>query len=235
LVGDFGAGSYDFTIHRTGKHDILSVGGVYIGGDVFDSQIMREKVADYYGKNVQAKSMFSDNYFGLSPIVIRKLMKWHLIPQLRLPKTLDNIKELKVTAKFQDKKLLQNLENLISSNYGYLLFQAIEKTKCELSQKDESSIYFNDYDICIDEILSKNKFEGMINEKVESINTCINSTLADAGLSFTDIDIVFLTGGSSYIPMIRGLFEDKLSPDKIKSGDAFTSVAYGLGLQGSLI
>ncbi len=234
LVGDFGAGSSDFTIHKTGRHDILSVGGVYIGGDVFDSRIMREKVADYYGKNVKAKSMFSDNYFGLSPLVIRKLMKWHLIPQLRLPKTLDNIKELKVTAKFQDKKLLQNLENLIASNYGYLLFQAIEKTKCELSKKDEARIYFNDYDICIDEMLSKNKFEDMIDEKVADIKACIEQTLADAGLTYKDIDVVFLTGGSSYIPMIRGLFE-KISPDKIHCGDAFTSVAYGLGIQGSLI
>ncbi len=84
LVGDFGAGSSDFTIHKAGKkagtkaqreQDILSVGGVYIGGDVFDSQIMREKVATYYGKNVQVKSMWSDNFFGLSPIVIRKLMQ----------------------------------------------------------------------------------------------------------------------------------------------------------------
>ncbi len=31
------------------------------------------------------------------------------------------------------KKLLDNLENLIESNYGYLLFQAIESSKCELS------------------------------------------------------------------------------------------------------
>jgi len=41
LVGDFGAGRSDFTIHKAGKkagsrtqreRDILSVGGVYIGG-----------------------------------------------------------------------------------------------------------------------------------------------------------------------------------------------------------
>lgn len=244
LVGDFGAGSSDFTIHKARKkkkgdprrdHDILSVGGLYIGGDVFDSEIMREKVAVHYGKNVQAQSMFSDNYFGLSPLVIRKLMQWHLIPQLRRPRTLNNIKELKVTAKFSDKKLLENLENLIHSNYGYLLFRSIEKAKCELSGMDESRISFNDYDICIDEILSKDEFEDMINEKVKTIDTCIDSTLESAGLSSSDIDVVFLTGGSSYIPLIRHLFEKRISPDKIRSADAFTSVAYGLGLHGSLI
>ncbi len=242
LVGDFGAGSSDFTIHKAQnksksqrEHDILSVGGVYIGGDVFDSQIMREKIAAYYGKDVQAKSMFSDNYFGLSPLVIKKLMKWHLIPQLRLPRTLNNIKELKVTADFNDKKLIENLENLIASNYGYLLFQSIEKTKCELSHNDESRIYFNDYDICIDELLTKLDFEAFIAEKVSAINTCIDATLKSANLTPKDIDVVFLTGGSSYIPLIRELFEKRIGPDKIRIADAFTSVAYGLGLHGNSI
>jgi hypothetical chaperone protein len=241
LVGDFGAGSSDFTIYKAGSNkdrtasrdkDILSVGGVYIGGDVFDSEIMREKVAVHYGKDVQAKSIWSDNLFGLSPLVIRKLMQWHLIPQLRLPRTLDTIKELKVNAKFRDKKLLANLENLIQANYGYLLFRSIERTKCELSDSQESRIYFNDYDICIDELLPREEFEGFIGEKIASFNACIDSTLAAAGLSCSDIDVVFLTGGSSYIPLIRKIFENRIGKDKIRSADAFTSVAYGLGLQG---
>jgi hypothetical chaperone protein len=244
LVGDFGAGSSDFTIYKAGNHgvskaaresDILSVGGVYIGGDMFDSQIMREKVAVHYGKNVEAKSMWSDNLFGLSPLVIRKLMQWHLIPQLRLPRTLENIKELKVRAKFQDKKLLENLENLIHSNYGYLLFRSIERTKCELSEKKESHIHFNDYDISIDELLTRKDFEGYLNEMVSSLNACIDSTLASANLSCSDIDVVFLTGGSSYIPLIREIFETRMGKEKIRSADAFTSVAYGLGVHGGLM
>ncbi|MCP4722080.1 MAG: Hsp70 family protein [Desulfobacteraceae bacterium] len=244
LVGDFGAGSSDFTIYKAGNNsgeraardrDILSVGGVYIGGDVFDSEIMRERVAVHYGKNVQAKSMWSDNLFGLSPLVIRKLMQWHLIPQLRLPRTLDNIKELKVRAKFKDKKLLENLENLIQANYGYLLFRSIEKTKCELSDKKESIINFKDYGMNIHELLSRHEFEGFINEKVSLLNACIDSTLATASLSCSDIDVVFLTGGSSYIPLIREIFETRIGKDKIRSADAFTSVAYGLGLQGALM
>ena len=74
LVGDFGAGSSDFTVLRVGnsphagdrEQDILSVGGLYIGGDNFDSLIMRHKVAKHYGTDVKVKSMFSDNLTGLS-------------------------------------------------------------------------------------------------------------------------------------------------------------------------
>ena len=244
LVGDFGGGSSDFTIHKAGKKagshtqrekDILSVGGVYIGGDIFDSQIMREKIAAYYGKNVRVKSIWSDNFFGLSPIVISKLTQWHLIPQLRLPTTLKNIKELKVNAGYEDQALLDNLENLIESNYGYLLFQSIESSKCELSQAPSSRIYFNDYGICIDELLSRSEFEGFIREKVKAINACVDTTLKQAQLTAEDIDVVFLTGGSSYIPLIRQLFEQRMGKDKIRTADAFTSVAYGLGLYGSFL
>jgi len=74
LVGDFGAGTSDFTILKAGKTDrnrldrsadILATEGVYIGGDVFDSDIMWEKVCKYYGKDVRAKSLMNDNWSAL--------------------------------------------------------------------------------------------------------------------------------------------------------------------------
>ncbi len=98
-----------------------------------------------------------------------------------------------------------------------------------------SRIYFNDYGICIDELLSRDEFEGFIRKKVKSINTCVDETLRNAQLTAEDIDVVFLTGGSSYIPMIRQLFEQRMGKDKIRTADAFTSVAYGLGLYGSFL
>lgn len=240
LVGDFGAGSSDFTVLRAGsrqhhqgdrEQDILSVGGLYVGGDAFDAEIMRKKVAAYYGKNVVVKSMFSNNPTGLSPLVIRKLMHWHLIPQLRRPRTLGNIRELMVNASFADKKLLKNLETLILNNYGFLLFQAIEAAKCELSASDTTCIRFADSGMAIEEPVAQTEFQDMIRENVASIRQCIDQTLDDAGVSYPDIDAVFLTGGSAHIPLIRGLFESRMGKEKIRTGDAFTSVAYGLGLQ----
>lgn len=234
LVGDFGAGSSDFTVHRAGgrEAEILSTGGVYIGGDNFDARIMRERIAVHYGKNVTVKSMFSNNDTGLSPLVIRRLMQWHQIPRLRLPRTLDNIRELKVAAGFRDKKLLENLENLIHENYGYLLFRAIESAKCALSDHDRAQVVFTDYGMAIEEAICRDDFQEMIREDVVRIDACIDQTLAAAGLCPADIDRVFLTGGSSYIPLIRSLFETRVGPDNIRTADAFTSVAYGLGLWG---
>ena len=136
LVGDFGAGTSDFTILKANKNsllktnrigDIFSTCGVYIGDDIFDSDIMWEKVCNYYGKNVEVKSMMSYNRFGLSSIILSKLKRWHLIPLLRSMTTMQSIKEFKYLASSEDKKLIENLENLINLNYDYLLFQSIEQ------------------------------------------------------------------------------------------------------------
>jgi hypothetical chaperone protein len=46
-----------------------------------------------------------------------------------------------------------------------------------------------------------------------------------------DIDAIFMTGGSSFVPAIRKLFAEKFSPDlPIRAGQEFTSVAQGLAI-----
>ncbi|WP_035238701.1 Hsp70 family protein [Desulfobacter vibrioformis] len=243
LVGDFGAGSSDFTVLKVGnpthtgdrERDILSVGGLYIGGDNFDSLIMRHKVAKHYGTDVTVKSMFSDNLTGLSPLVLSHLMQWHRIPWLRRPQTLGNIKELKVGAGLRDRRLLENLELLIRDNYGYLLFRSIESAKCRLSDHGDATVVFKDYGIVIEELVTRTAFEDMIQDLVAQIDACVTDTLANAGIGFEQVNAVFLTGGSSYIPLIRAIFESRVGADKIKTSDAFTSVAYGLGLEAALM
>jgi len=42
---------------------------------------------------------------------------------------------------------------------------------------------------------------------------------------------VFLTGGSSFVPAVRRIFEMRFGADKIRTGNEFTSVAHGLALK----
>jgi hypothetical chaperone protein len=242
LVGDFGGGTSDFTILKTSRKysqksdrsgDILAVGGLYVGGDLFDSDIMWEKICKYYGKAVTVKSMLSDYEYGLSTPIIAKLKRWHLIPHLRSARDLQEIRELKAVAAFWDKVLIQNLEDLIQRNYGYLLFQSIEKAKCELSNRYETKIRFGEYGMTIDEAIDQKEFEGFIAEKVERIQATIDTLLRDANLRNSDVDLVFLTGGSSYVPKIKAIFEARFAADTIRQSDAFTSVAHGLGIHAS--
>ena len=244
LVGDFGAGTSDFTILRASKkyqikpdrsEDILASDGVYIGGDLFDSDIMWEKICKYYGKDVKAKSLMSNNFSSLPSDITNKLKHWNLIPLLRSKNTLYSISNYKYLTDNDDKYLIQNLENLIKDNYGYMLFQAIENAKCELSNSDLSSVFLSNYDILINETVLRSEFEKYITDKVLKIEECVKSVIKNAAISEDAIDAVFLTGGSSYIPIIQKVFKDKFNTAIIKQSDAFTSVAYGLGLHAKLL
>lgn len=76
-------------------------------------------------------------------------------------------------------------------------------------------------------------FEAMANDKFEQVRICIDTTLSRAKVTPEEIDTVLLTGGSSFIPKIQKLFSDKFGTQKLVPMDAFTSVAYGLGISAS--
>ncbi len=241
FMGDFGGGTSDFVVIRlrggvrdpreSRKKDILSVGGVYVGGDSFDSAIMWSKVAKHFGKDTKHKSS-TGQLLDMPLSISRTLCQKHLLTQLRSKRTLEVIRSIKVTA--DDRSLVQNLEDLVIKNLGHAVFQSIEKAKCELSTSELSAVDFSEKNIVIKEDITRGQFEALISHKIDRIKLCVDNVLAQAGVSDKDIDIALITGGSSFVPVVRKIFVNKFGEKKIKPVDAFTSVAYGLGLNASL-
>jgi hypothetical chaperone protein len=241
FIGDFGGGTSDFTVIRVKggafaranrRSDVLSLGGVYTAGDKFDSQIMWEKVAKYFGRGVRYKGMGKDDLFDIPHSITHTLCQWHRIPLLRARKTREQIRLIKNSA--TDRKAIENLEHLISDNYGFFLFQSIEKAKCELSHQELTAIRFNERDLCITEGITRGEFDAINAENFAQIARCIDEVVAKSGVTFQGIDTVFLTGGTSRIPFIRNLFEKRFGAGKLEHGDAFTSVVHGLGTSAPL-
>ena len=56
--------------------------------------------------------------------------------------------------------------------------------------------------------------------------------LATQGVRVDDIDSVFLTGGSSFIPAVRRVFEKRFDAPRLADGEHFQSVAFGFALIG---
>lgn len=242
LIGDFGGGTSDFTVIEIigGNEDnsknsfkVLSLGGVYIGGDSFDSQIMLDKITKYFGRNVKYKSMGKDEWLNMPTHIIYTLCQWHLIPQLRERKTMEFIRQVKMNA--DKKKPVENLENIILDNYGFMLFQAIEKAKCELSFLDNSQIFFKERNLTIVEEITREEFERINSQNIRKIDECVDSVVERSGVAKSQIDMVFITGGSSHIPHIQKLFVEKFEKEKIQQKDAFTSVVHGLGVSVSFL
>ncbi len=158
------------------------------------------------------------------------LRQWHMIPQLRDRKTLQLIRELRGVSD-EDRRVIENLHTLIIENLGYMLFRSIEKAKRELSDGETAVIEFSERNIVIREEITREEFEVIVDDKFQQIGACVDDTLSRAGVSSEQIDLVLLTGGSSFIPKIREIFSGRFGESKIMSIDAFTSVAYGLGLR----
>jgi hypothetical chaperone protein len=243
LMGDFGGGTSDFVVMRLrgGKHepkenrkrDIVAVGGVYVAGDAFDASIMWHKLAKYFGKGAKIHGSTSGQILNAPVWIPHTLCQWHMIPQLRDRKTLQIIRSLRGVAE-EDRKSLSNLHTLIIENLGYMLFRAIEKAKRELSEHESSTIEFSEKGIEIREVITRDEFEILANDKFEKITACVDETLVRAGVAPADIDLVLLTGGSSFIPKIESMFTQKFGKEKLLPIDAFTSVAFGLGLHASM-
>jgi hypothetical protein len=50
------------------------------------------------------------------------------------------------------------------------------------------------------------------------MGTCVDGLLDRAGVDARDVDQVFLTGGSSFVPAVRKIFEDRFGKDSIRAG-----------------
>lgn len=236
FIGDFGGGTSDFSVIRVKggafarsdrRSDVLSLGGVYVAGDKFDSQIMWDKVAHHFGRYARYKTMGKDEWNDIPKSIIYTLCQWHRIPLLRARKTREHIRVIKGTT--DDRMAIEHLENIINDNYGFFLFQAIEKAKCELSGREQTVIRFKDRDLCIKEELGKGEFETINADNFQQIADCIDEVVLKSGLLPAQMDTVFLTGGTSRIPHIRTLFADRFGRGKLEQREAFTSVVHGLG------
>ncbi|MDD2733766.1 MAG: Hsp70 family protein [Desulfuromonadaceae bacterium] len=236
FIGDFGGGTSDFSVIRVKggafgrsdrRSDVLSLGGVYVAGDKFDSQIMWDKVAHYFGRYARYRTMGKEEWNSIPKSIIYTLCQWHRIPLLRARKTRELIRVIKGAA--DDRRAIGHLENIINDNYGFFLFQAIEKAKCELSDSDRSLIHFQDRDLIINEEICTEEFEALNADNFRQIAACIDEVVAKSGLLPAQMDTVFLTGGTSRIPRIQTLFADRFGRDRLEQRNAFTSVVHGLG------
>lgn len=242
LVGDFGGGTSDFTVIRLSKDDngrlkmkkdgVLSLSGLAVGGNVLDSAIMWHRITKYFGRGVTYKTM-SGNKLDFPVHILRTLCKWHLIPHLNNYNMLESIRQIKVQS--DNSGYIENLERLISYNFGFFLFQAIEKGKTELSARKMANVIYEDFGLKIDEEISRREFEEMIAEELQRIEKSVDEALLDAKLETNDIDSVILTGGTSYIPAVREIFVKRFGAAKVSQIDAFTSVVYGLGVSAPLL
>jgi len=234
LVGDFGGGTSDFTLMRLNpaaitaqnrQNDMLAKGGIYIGGDNFDSRIMWYRGTPHFGKGV--KERFANKWLDLPGSYFTKICSWQKMNFLNSLRMRGAIERSYVFSGHDYR--VKNLLTLLEHNLGYALFQQIERAKIALTQQNTGTFAFNKQGIVIEEHIDIQDFEQkIIHAEVAKINAYLTTFLQQQLPKHKAVDTVFLTGGTSMVRAIKRLFDQNFGKEKVKSGDNFTSVAKGL-------
>ncbi len=234
LVADFGGGTSDFSIVRFERRGgaltsrALGQSGVGVAGDAFDYRIIDNLVSPALGKG----SSYRD-FANVLPIPLQyyaSFARWDQLALMRASRTMRDIRGL--VRKALEPEKIERLVALLDGNHGYHLYQSVSRLKEALSGADEAEFSFRADDIVIERQVQRAEFDGWIARELAAIETAIDEALADADLKPGQIDKVFLTGGSSFVPAVRALFHARFAPETISSGAELESIAAGLALIG---
>jgi hypothetical chaperone protein len=240
LVADLGGGTTDFTYlvldpekagSKNRKDDMMANGGIYVGGDSFDSAFMWEKGTPYFGKNTQYEAT-PGKVLTVPKSLFANICSWE---QMNFFNGLRIKKDIEDYYYFSGKDLqFKNLITLIENNLGYSVFQSIEKTKITLTNADTAMFSYYKMDISIDEEISLPVYEQIIAKDVDRIANYLDEFIVQNGIKPKNINSLFLTGGTSMVGSIQKLFKKRFPHVNMNSGDNFKSVATGLAYSGYL-
>jgi hypothetical chaperone protein len=234
LVADFGGGTSDFSVMRFSRQggalrgEPLGHAGIGIAGDSFDYRIVDRVVSPRLGKGGLYRSM--GKILAMPNHYYANFARWN---QLAMMKGSGDLKELRELARVAlEPEPLEKFIDIIEYDLGFALYRAVSSAKVALSSRDETDFHFHGEGVDIRARITRRDFEGWIAEDVGRIADTLDQALSRAGVGADEIERVFLTGGTSFVPAIRNLFVERFGESRLTSADQFESIAYGLALIG---
>lgn len=227
LVFDFGGGTLDLALAQMvdgGAPEIIATHGVLVGGDDFDSAIMRHSLLKHFGQG----TTLGPKNLPFPPNLLAPLLHWQSIPLLATPANLAHIAAIKRQSNAP--QTMENLQTLIRSGLGFQLFQLIEAAKIELSTAWEAWIRLHAQGLHLEEHLTRGAFVASIGDYLAEIEQGLRQVLAKGRCTPAAVDLVWMTGGSSLVPVVQATVQRFFGPQKVRVADPFTSIVAGLGI-----
>jgi hypothetical chaperone protein len=235
LVGDFGGGTSDFSIvrfEREGgrlKSKALANAGVGLAGDAFDYRIIDNLVSPALGKGSSYRAF--DNVLPIPNRYYAAFARWEQLALLRASRDMREIRALVRTALEPDK--IASLVQVLDLNQGYRLYQSVSALKEALSAQTHARFLFEGGGVRIEREVAREEFEAWIAPELAAISAAVEEAIARARLKADELDRVFLTGGSSFVPAVRRLFAERFGPERVEGGGELVSIATGLAYIGA--
>ena len=234
LVADFGGGTTDYSLIRfetvAGRLTATPIGhsGVGVAGDHFDYRMIDNIVAPLIGKGSHFKSF--DKILEVPSNYYSSFGRWNQLSIFKTTREFEDLKKLVRTSLEPEK--LEIFIDLIDHDEGYPLYQAVSATKMALSASEEAPFDFAPLGRGGRRSIKRSDFEGWIAEDLARIEGALDDVLEKTETKPSEIDKVFLTGGTSFVPAVRRIFTERFERDRIESGGELLSIAHGLALIG---
>ncbi|MGR8923241.1 Hsp70 family protein [Rhizobium leguminosarum] len=234
LVADFGGGTTDYSLIRfetvAGKLTATPIGhsGVGVAGDHFDYRMIDNIVAPLIGKGSHFKSF--DKILEVPSNYYSSFGRWNQLSIFKTTREFEDLKKLVRTSLEPEK--LEIFIDLIDHDEGYPLYQAVSATKMALSASEEAPFDFAPLGRGGHRSIKRSDFEGWIADDLARIEGALDDVLDKTKTKPAEIDKVFLTGGTSFVPAVRRIFTERFERDRIESGGELLSIAHGLALIG---
>src|SRR5574343_1447580 len=232
LVADIGGGTSDFSIVRLSPDraqvadrwsDLLANDGIHIGGTDFDKQLSLAEVMPLLGHRSRLKSgreMPSSVYFNLAT--------WHTINFAYTRQVWAEQQRLYLETLVPE--CMDRLLALIRDRAGHWLAHQVEGVKIALSNQETAQLSLARFSPGQQALITRSQFDVAAQALVEKIEGAVARLLPEAGVTASDIDTVFFTGGSSGIPLLRRRIAALLPQAKVVEGDLFGSIGAGLAV-----
>ncbi len=233
LITDIGGGTSDFSIVRVSPErskstdraaDILANDGIRVGGTDFDRLLSLSEVMPYLGyltSTGNGKTLMPRHYY-------LDLATWHRINFLYTQRIAADLKALAAVADHPER--LARLNRVIAGRHGHSLAMAVEAAKIDLAGADAARLKMSEFTGGPNPMIQRAAFETAVETPTERIRLRIADVLAQAGLKPDQIGTVFMTGGSSGLPVLHRAVAQALPGVTIATGDMLGSVGAGLAL-----
>ena len=230
MIADVGGGTADFTVARLapdrGRNSaarILANGGVHVGGTDFDRVLSVSQVMPLFGLGSKSK----DGRRNLPVWPFNDLATWHRINSLSDAKALAQLRSILKDADRPD--LFERLIGVVEHRDGHRLAGQVEAAKVGLSHADTFETQLAGLDGST--LFSRAAFESSARELVSRLQETCRETLELADVEPDQIDAVFLTGGTTQVPVVQHMLTGLFPASRFVIGDVFGSVGLGLAIE----
>jgi hypothetical chaperone protein len=234
IVADIGGGTSDFTVIRLSperarsadrKADILSTGGVHVGGTDLDRLLSLRKVMPQLGYG----TLTADGKRPVPSSPYVDLATWHRINRLYGAPVMAELTSTHKEA--ADPKRIEKLIAIVEGRLGHALAARVEDVKIALSDADVARFSFHADDVALDAPVSRDDLDAAIAGAARKIADAAHETLKRAGIGADTVDTLIVTGGTTRVPAVSEVLSELFPAARRVATDAFGSVGLGLAIE----